>query len=121
MPRIAIGEISHETNTFCPPTTLAMFKERHWDHGVEIIKRERGTRPYLGGMIEGGERLGAALIPTFAASTEPWGTITREAYDTMVRELVRGIQEAMPLDAICLALPGAGGGGGVHGLYGGVP
>jgi len=52
MPRIAIGEISHETNTFCPPTTLAMFKERHWDHGVEIIKRERGTRTYLGGMID---------------------------------------------------------------------
>src|SRR5207302_154301 len=95
MPRIAIGEISHETNTFCPPTTLAMFKERHWDHGEEIIRRERGTRTYLGGMIEAGERLGATLIPTFAASTEPWGTITREAYDTMVGELVRGIQEAM--------------------------
>jgi microcystin degradation protein MlrC len=30
MYRIAIGEISHETNTFCPPTTLQMFKDRMW-------------------------------------------------------------------------------------------
>ena len=120
MPRIAIGEISHETNTFCPPTTLAMFKERHWDHGAEIARRERGTRTYLGGMLEAGERLGATLIPTFAASTEPWGTITREATDTMIGELVRGIQEAMPLDAICLALHGAGVAEGITDLESGV-
>jgi len=77
--RIAIGEISHETNTFCPPTTLQMFKERLWYHGDEIMQRLRGTRTYLGGMIEAADRLGVALCPTFAASTEPWGTITGEA------------------------------------------
>ena len=108
MPRIAIGEIAHETNTFCPPSTLEMFKDRHWDHGEEIMARERGTRTYLGGMIEAGERLGVTLVPTFATSTEPSGTITREAYDTMVAELIRGIEKAMPLDAVCLALHGAG-------------
>ena len=120
MPRIAIGKISHETNTFSPPTTLDMFKDRHWDHGEEILSRERGTRTYLGGMIEAGERLGVTLLPTFAASMEPWGTITRNAYDTMVAELVRGIQQAMPLDAICLALHGAGTADGVPDLEGGV-
>jgi microcystin degradation protein MlrC len=120
MPRIAIGEISHETNTFCPPTTLEMFRDRHWDHGEEIMTRERGTRTYLGGMIEAGERLGVTVIPTFAASTEPWGTITREAYDTMVAELVRGIQRAMPLDAICLGLHGAGVAEGITDLESGV-
>ncbi len=108
MYRIAIGEISHETNTFCPPTTLAMFKDRHWDRDDGILAHDRGTRTYLGGMIEAGERLGVTLIPTFAASTEPWGTITREAYDTMIGELLAGIRKATPLDAICLALHGAG-------------
>ncbi len=108
MYRIAIGEISHETNTFCPPSTLAMFRDRHWDHGEEILARERGTRTYLGGMIEAGERLGVTLIPTFAASAEPWGTITREAYDAMIGELLAGVRKAMPLDAVCLALHGAG-------------
>ena len=120
MPRIAIGKVSHETNTFSPPTTLEMFKDRHWDRGEEILSRERGTRTYLGGMIEAGERLGVTLIPTFAASTEPWGTITRDAYDAMVAELVRGIRQAMPLDAISLALHGAGTADGVPDLEGGV-
>jgi len=120
LPRIAIGEISHETNTFCPPTTLAMFVARHWDRGEEIISRERGTRTYLGGMIDAGERLGVTLVPTFAASTEPWGTITREAYDTMVGELVRAIRQAMPLDAVCVALHGAGIAEGITDLESGV-
>jgi len=106
--RIAIGEISHETNTFCPPTTLEMFRQRVWCRGDEILTQFRGTRTYLGGMIEAGERLGIELVPTFAASTEPWGTITREAYDAMARELLGGLRAAMPLDAICLGLHGAG-------------
>ncbi len=108
MYRIAIGEISHETNTFCPPTTLEMFQKREWYHGPEVVEHTRGVRTYLGGMVEAGERLGVTLIPTFAAGTEPWGTITREAYDTMVGELISGIRQAMPLDAVCLALHGAG-------------
>ena len=120
MPRIAIGEIAHETNTFCPPTTLEMFKDRHWDHGEEIMAHERGTRTYLGGMIEAGDRLGVTLVPTFATSTEPWGTITREAYDAMVGELIRGIEKAMPLDAVCLALHGAGIADGITDLEGAV-
>lgn len=108
MYRIAIGEVSHETNTFCPPTTLQMFKERMWYRDDEVIRRTRGVRTYLGGMVDAGERLGVTLIPTFAATTEPWGTITREAYDTMLDELLTGLRAAMPLDAVCLALHGAG-------------
>ncbi|MCL6640875.1 MAG: M81 family metallopeptidase, partial [Candidatus Rokubacteria bacterium] len=88
MPRIAIGEISHETNTFSPPTTLAMFRDRLWVRGDELLERFRGVRSYLGGMIEEAERRRVTLLPTFAASTEPWGTITREAYDAMLGELL---------------------------------
>ncbi len=108
MYRIAIGEISHETNTFCPSTTLEMFRQRLWCKGPEILQKFRGTRTYLGGMIEAAERLGVDLRPTFATSTEPWGTITHEAFATMVDELMAGIKKEMPLDAICLALHGAG-------------
>jgi microcystin degradation protein MlrC len=118
--RIALGEISHETNTFCPPTTLQMFKDRLWCHGDEILQRLRGTRTYLGGMIEAGERLGVTLCPTFAATTEPWGTITRDAYTTMVNELVAGLRAAQPLDAVCLALHGAGVAEGITDLESGV-
>lgn len=117
---IAIGEISHETNTFCPPTTLEMFRDRLWHRGEEILQHHRATRTYLGGMIEAAERLGVSLRPTFAASTEPWGTITREAYTTMVDELVTGLRRAMPLDAVCLALHGAGVAEGISDLESGV-
>lgn len=108
MYRIAIGEISHETNTFCPPTTLEMFQEYLWTHGEEITRRFRDTRTFLCGMHEAAERLGAVPVPTFAASTNPWGIITRDAYDAMLGELLGGIRQAMPLDGVCLALHGAG-------------
>lgn len=120
MYRIALGEISHETNTFCPPTTLQMFKDRLWCHGDEILRRLRDTRTYLGGMIAAGEHLGVTLCPTFAATTEPWGTITRDAYTTMVNELVAGLRAAQPLDAVCLALHGAGVAEGITDLESGV-
>src|SRR5215470_17445894 len=107
MPRIAIGQVSHETNTFSPPTTLEMFKAQQWDYGDAILARERGTRTYLGGMIDGANRLGITAVPTFSTTTEPWGTITRDAYETIVAELIREIRAAMPLDGVCLALHGA--------------
>ncbi len=120
MYRIAVGEISHETNTFCPPTTLQMFKDRLWCRGDELVERLRGTRTYVGGMIEAAGRLGVTLAPTFAASTEPWGTITRDAYTTMVSELVTGLHAVQPVDAVCLALHGAGVAEGVTDLESGV-
>lgn len=120
MSRIAIGEISHETNTFCPPTTLLMFQERMWYRDDEIVRRMRGLRTYLGGMIDAGERLGVTLIPTFAATAEPWGTITRDACDAMLDELLGRLRAAMPLDAVCLALHGAGVADGITDLEGAV-
>ena len=108
MYRIAIGEIAHETNTFCPPTTLSMFQHGEWCVGDAILARYAGTRTYLGGMIDAAAPLAVELGPTFAASAEPWGTITRDAYEAMVRGLVEGLRAAMPLDAVCLSLHGAG-------------
>lgn len=107
MPRIAIGQVSHETNTFSPPTTLEMFKAQQWDNGDAILARERGTRTYLSGMIDAAKRLGITVVPTFSTTTEPWGTITRDVYETIVAELVREVRAAMPLDGVCLALHGA--------------
>ncbi|MDI6772402.1 MAG: M81 family metallopeptidase [bacterium] len=108
MYRIALGGINHESNTFCPPTTLEMFRQQTWCVGPEIVVRFSGTRTYIGGMIEAAGRLGVDLAPTFAASAQPWGAITPEAFTTMVDELTGGLRQAMPVDAVCLALHGAG-------------
>jgi len=110
--RFAIGSVSHETNTFCRETTpVDSFRRREWLHGDEIVAGHRGVRDYLGGMLDAAERLRIAVAPTFSASTEPSGTIERAAYETMRDELIAGLRAcsaAGPVDAVCLALHGAG-------------
>lgn len=107
--RFAIGQVAHETNTFCQGTTsIADFQAREWLHGQALIERHRGVRDYVGGMIAAAERLGVELAPTFAAQTEPSGTIAREAFEAMRNALTEGLRAAGPVDAVCLALHGAG-------------
>ncbi|TAK20720.1 MAG: M81 family peptidase [Chloroflexota bacterium] len=117
--RIAIGEIAHETNTFCPePTSLGDFKRHSWHEGVDIVRANRGTRTYLGGMIEGGERANLIVVPTLATSAVPSGTIEASAYRAMRDTLLGSLAAAGPIDAICLSLHGAGVAQGVDDLEG---
>lgn len=107
--RIAIGGISHETNTFCKdPTPVEVFHAYEWLRGDEILARHRGNRTYIGGMLAAVERLGHQALPTFATTAVPSGTITRAAFDEMLARLLDGLRRAGPLDAVCLALHGAG-------------
>lgn len=107
--RIAIGEIAHETNTFCAePTPVEPFKRYEWQHGKEIVAAHGGNRSYVGGMLAAAEELGVTAVPIFCASAYPSGTIMAEAYREMLGELVGGIARAMPVDAVCLSLHGAG-------------
>jgi microcystin degradation protein MlrC len=107
--RFAIGGISHETNTFCAGlTTVDDFKRREWQHGQEVIDGHRGVRDDLGGMIDAADRLGIEVVPTFSATTEPSGTIAADALATMLEELLAGLRAAGTVDAVCLALHGAG-------------
>ncbi|MFW6074923.1 MAG: M81 family metallopeptidase, partial [Chloroflexota bacterium] len=70
--RIAIGQISHETNTmFGEPTPVTEFQRQGWSFGDEIVHRSKGVRGYLGGMIDAAEELGIELVPTFAAQAHP--------------------------------------------------
>lgn len=117
--RFVIGEFAHETNTFCPGfTEIDAFRLRHWQVGEEIIAQNRGVRRELGGMIAAAERLGVELYPTLATSTEPSATISRTAYETIRDELFSRIQAAGPVDAICLAIHGAGTAEGIDDLEG---
>ena len=117
--RIAIGEFAHETNTFCPGVTdLAAFKSTSWSEGAEILSRHRGVRDDLGGMIEAAERLGIELAPTLATVTQPSATIARQAYETIRDTLLARLQAAGPVDAICLALHGAGSAEGIEDVEG---
>lgn len=107
--RIAIGQFAHETSTFSEvETTVETFKNAEWTSGHEIIEKHRDVRNYLGGMIQKGNELGVELIPTFSANCNPSGIVTKETFEHIRDELISGIQAAGELDAICLALHGAG-------------
>lgn len=117
--RIAIGEFAHETNTFCPGLTeVEAFRASHWLIGEQIFAHHRGVRDEMGGMIAAGERGGHEIIPTFVTSTEPSATISRAAYDAIRDELFAAIQAAGPIDALCLALHGAGSAEGIDDVEG---
>jgi microcystin degradation protein MlrC len=117
--RFAFGEFAHETNTFCPGfTELADFRTSYWCEGEEIVTRNRGVRNDLGGMIEAGERLEIELVPLLATTTQPSATISRDAYDTIRDELFARLRAAGPVDAICLALHGAGSADGIDDIEG---
>ena len=117
--RIAIGEFAHETNTFCPGLTeAAAFRASHWLAGAQILAHHRGVRDEMGGMIAAGERDGYEIIPTFVTSTEPSATISRAAYNAIRDELFAAIQAAGAIDALCLALHGAGSAEGIDDVEG---
>lgn len=119
--KILIGEITHETNTFSEvKTTVESFKQWEWLHRAEIIKRHRGVRDYLGGMIDRAEEIGIEIVPAFAANAMPSGIITSETYERLVLELINGMKEAGEFDAVCLALHGAGVAEGIDDLEGAV-
>ncbi|HEU5425123.1 MAG TPA: M81 family metallopeptidase, partial [Nitrolancea sp.] len=107
--RIAIGGIAHETNTFCTGlTTMEAFTERESGTGAEITARHQGVRSYIGGMLDAAADLGIKVVPTFYASATPSGTISRATFDSLLERLLSGIRAAMPVDAVALALHGAG-------------
>lgn len=119
--RIAIGQLSHETNTmFGPPTPVEEFQRQEWLHGPEIVERNRGVRTYLGGMIDAAAEREVELLPGFATTAHPSGTIQRSAFDRMLSELLAGVREAGEVDAVCLALHGAGSAEGVDDIEGAI-
>ena len=103
--RLAIGGISHETNTFCNPTPITDFERLE---GELIVAANRGVRSYIGGMLDAAARVGATVVPTYAANATPSGCAPARDFRAMVDRLAANTRAAMPVDAVCLALHGAG-------------
>ena len=108
--RIAIAQVSHETNTFSnEPTDEAAFRMRSWIEGAELLARHRGVQDYMGGMIDEAAALSdIQLLPTLGAITSPSGTIRGKTWTEIKRRVVAGLEAVAPFDAICLELHGAG-------------
>lgn len=106
--RIAIGGIEHETNTYATEsmgtTSLSDFSQLRGDE----LLAARGVRTFLGGFLAACDAAGHEVVPTFSAIAGPSGIIEAEAYRTMKHELLDRLRQAGPLDAVALAMHGAG-------------
>ena len=107
--RIVTGTISHETNVLSNiATDLEEFRKSRLVYGADVIDQFGGTKTAVGGIIEGCRAHGFELIPTVMAAAVPSGTITAEAFDTLLSGILEGIQQTTNIDAVVLHLHGAG-------------
>lgn len=108
MTRVVIGGMSHETNTFSSIRTgIPLFERRQLVRGERLIEENRGVRSTVGGMIDAASERNWEMVPTLFASATPSGKVTRDAYETLVGELIDGIRDALPVDAVLAPLHGA--------------
>ncbi|HKX17125.1 MAG TPA: M81 family metallopeptidase, partial [bacterium] len=109
VPKIAIGRISHETNTFSPvPTTLASFQEGEGIlEGDALAGEHTGAKTGLGGFLEvaGEERW--QVVGTVAAGATPSGNVAAAAHTALRDRLVARLGAAGPVDGVLLHLHGA--------------
>ena len=107
--RIAFAELAQETDSFSPMVAdLSDFESLGLFFGEEILERMQGVGP-LGGFLEvaAGQQPPPQLIPLIRAWAGAGGTITAKTLDYLVERLVTGLQQALPVDAVFLALHGA--------------
>ena len=104
-PRIAVGGIMHESNSFYPaPTRLKDFRVFR---GPEIAAQFAASKSELAGYLEGANRFGFEVYPTLFAEATPAGPVTAEALDRLTGELIERMKGAPKLDGVLLALHGA--------------
>ena len=131
MVRLFVGGIVHETNTYA--TEIFGFTELS-DFGIVYPVRAgdaattgwsrkdgsgapkdgfRSVEYYakegsdLAGILIGAAELDYEVVPSLIASTQPSGTISRAAYDSMAARIIADLREA-ECDAVALVLHGAG-------------
>jgi microcystin degradation protein MlrC len=98
-PRIAIAGISIESSTFSPAlSTEEMFRKRTGN----------GLLAYYPFLDEGTpQREAAQWLPVMVAAATPGGAVTREAYESLAGQILDGLRESMPLDALFFDIHGA--------------
>ncbi len=102
---VLTGSIAHETNTFSHlRTDLDAFRRGSFLVGDAVAAARRGTRGALGATFEAAAKYGWSLRHPVAASANPSGLVTDEAFETLAGLL---LAEADGIDGALLHLHGA--------------
>src|SRR6202049_2027412 len=112
MTRIAVGAFLHETNTFAP--TKATYDDfvhgGGWPAmalGANVLKVMRNINSGLAGFFEQAEANGWEMLPTISCGASPSAHVTEDAFERIVKVMIKGIKAAGQLDAVYLDLHGA--------------
>ena len=114
MPRIGIGGIIHETNTFSKiPVTLKHFLEPdgfypEMRQGDEIFKFGLGKYNFAtSGFLANAPAYGFEMAPLMWCGAEPSAPASQETFETLLGILIDTLKKNLPLDGLFLDLHGA--------------
>jgi microcystin degradation protein MlrC len=106
--RLATLGLAHETNTFSRvPADYAQFEASGILRGEEIVRRHGPASSTVAGFLAATDDPGVEVVPLVYASTGPCGTITRDAFERILEEMLAGLRDRGPLDGVLLAQHGA--------------
>ena len=106
--RVAIAELKQETNTFVlQQTTLTDFKNWHLFTGDEVISGLANTNCEIAGFLDVLEPAGIEPVPILATFAISGGPVASETFETLLADLLAGLEAARPYDGVLLALHGA--------------
>ena len=110
--RIAVAQFAQETNSFSPVlTTRRDFEALGLYYGDEVARDVAENDGYtLGGFWAAVEKWGRGQVeiaPIMSAVAMSGGPIRREVYEGFRQDLLEGLRDAGPLDAVYLCLHGS--------------
>lgn len=106
--RLATLGFSHETNTFSRvKASYEQFAQTGILRGDQIVQHYKQSTSTIAGYLEAGEQLGIEVVPLYFAHTNPMGTITSDAFERMVGEMLDLLAKHGPWDGVLLAQHGA--------------
>ncbi len=106
--RVGIIALLQESNTFINgETTLAHFEADILLEGEAVRTRLADAHHEVGGFFVGLAEQKLEAVPIFAARALPFGVLTAETLDALVRRLDAALDRAGPLDGLLVAPHGA--------------
>lgn len=108
--KVVVAMVRHETNTFSPlPTELASFSRGTSLNGPAYAEDARkscvNTNSAAAAYLDLADRLGAEVDFAIVANAVPSGTVTKDAFETIVASILDRVSQGC--DAVLLDLHGA--------------
>jgi microcystin degradation protein MlrC len=106
--KIAIAEISQETDTFSPVLTGLLEFERNGLYcGDEILVKMPGIGPLGGFLSSARDHPTLEIVPLVRAQATPGGRIAEDTFKYLMSTLLAELVKGLPLDGVFLSLHGA--------------